>query len=191
MRINKEKIEKATKLLLEGLGYDLTSQTNSDLVETPKRVAKAWAEICNGLEILEDRSWNVKMFDGGGGDIVEVKNIPFVSVCRHHLLIFWGTATVRYQPHDGRIVGLSKLPRMVQDCAAKLQTQEYLTQEIATRLCHAMKAEWVEVELEAEHSCVSFRGAKARGSKTYTHHKYRNQELGQFNIKRVKGRDYE
>lgn len=170
-----KKIENAVLSILEAIGAD---PKNEDLKETPKRVARAYQEMFKGYEIEKNKSYNIKMFEGAGGDLVTIENISFYSVCSHHLLPFFGTMDITYQPHNGKVVGLSKIPRMVEDCSAKLHMQEKLGQEIAEKLCLHIEAEWVEVKITARHLCMEMRGAKNTNSITKTTTRYKNQSLG-------------
>jgi GTP cyclohydrolase I len=163
--INKAKIENAVKEILEALGEDVTRK---GLQETPRRVAEMCPEMFSGYGA--DPKQHVKLFDGSGvaGEIIAVKDIPVHSVCEHHLLPFLGVAHVAYMPRGNRIIGLSKLSRIVEHYARRLQVQERLTNEIANFLHDNLDASGVAVIIEAEHLCITIRGTKASGSKTKT-----------------------
>lgn len=146
--------------LLTALGYE---PAQGDLVETPRRVADAL------IELLTPEPFEMTTFpnDDGYDEPVVVGGIPFVSLCRHHLLPFRGTATVGYLP-DARLVGLSKLARVVAHHARGLQVQEALTVQIARTLEGALAPRGVAVVVEAEHLCMSMRGVRATGAATTT-----------------------
>lgn len=159
-----EKIEKAVYDILEAVGED---PNRAGLAETPKRVAKMYAEMFKGLN--EDPKQHLKFFEEKSTDeMVIVRDIPFSSMCEHHLLPFVGKAHIAYIPSDNKIIGLSKFARIVDNFAKKPQVQERLTHDIADFLDENLKPKGVAVILEAEHMCMSVRGAKASGSKTQT-----------------------
>jgi GTP cyclohydrolase I len=152
--------ERGAAIFLEALGMDLSRE---GLSETPGRMARAWAEF------FAPRSFDLTTFpnDEGYGDLVLARNIPFRSVCEHHLLPFTGTAHVGYVPGE-RILGLSKLARVVELFAARPQVQERLTQQIANWLQEQLEPKGVGVVLTAEHTCMTLRGVRATGSDTVT-----------------------
>ncbi len=159
------KIEEGVHLILEGVGED---PDREGLVKTPARVAKLYAECFSGL--YEDPAeFFETTFDEHHEEMVLVRDIPFYSMCEHHLAPFFGKAHVAYIPAaDGRICGLSKLARLV-DCFAKRpQVQERLTGQIADTLIEQLHPQGVIVVLEAEHLCMSMRGIKKAGAKTTT-----------------------
>jgi GTP cyclohydrolase I len=158
--IDLTKATKAARDLLVSLGADLTAP---GLVDTPNRLASAYAEL------LTPRPFNPTTFpnDEGYDELVLARDIPFASLCEHHVLPFVGIAHVGYIPGD-RILGLSKLARVVEHYARRLQVQERMTIEIATWLEAHLEPKGVGVVLEAEHLCMSLRGVKARGSRTTT-----------------------
>lgn len=153
-------VEEATRLLLRALGQ---SPDAPGTQETPKRVAKAWAEM------LQPEPFTPTTFENEGDydELVLVRDIPFWSFCEHHLLPFHGVAHVAYLPGE-RIVGLSKLARVVEFFARDLQVQERLTQQVAGWLNENLQPRAVGVVLEAEHLCMSLRGVKKPGSRTVT-----------------------
>lgn len=166
MKINTKKINKATKLILEALKEDFD---RDGLKETPDRVAKAWKEMMAGY-YLDPKEILSKTFDDitvGPDSFVEIKDIPVYSFCEHHLLPFFGTARVKYKPNN-KIVGLSKINRLVKAISNKLQTQERITHEIAQHINDCLKPKYIEVELECRHLCVEMRGIKHPNSKTKT-----------------------
>lgn len=159
-----EKIEKAVYDILEAVGED---PERPGLKETPSRVARMYAEMFAGLN--EDPTHHLKFFEEKSNDeMVIVRDIPFASMCEHHLLPFVGKAHIAYIPSDNKIIGLSKFARIVDNFAKKPQVQERLTHDIADFLEEHLKPKGVAVIIEAEHMCMSIRGAKASGSKTQT-----------------------
>ena len=152
--------EVAVRDLLVALGHDPDSEHLSD---TPRRVARAYAEL------LTPRSFDLTTFpnDEAYDELVLARDIPFQSLCEHHLLPFHGVAHVGYIP-AGRILGLSKLARVVELFARGLQVQERLTSQIAGWLQERLEPKGVGVVLEAEHLCMSLRGVRATGSRTVT-----------------------
>ena len=162
--MDKERIENAVREILIAVGED---PDRSGLIETPRRVANMYEEIFAGLH--EDPKQHLKFFDEKSNDeMVIVRDIPFASMCEHHLLPFVGKAHIAYIPSDNRIIGLSKLARIVDNFAKRPQVQERLTHDIADFLEENMKPQGVAVIIEAEHSCMTIRGARASGSKTQT-----------------------
>lgn len=159
-----KKIEKGVKLLLEGIGED---PQRTGIQETPKRVASMFSEILGGVS--EDPAEQLKVIQGEKHDeMVLIKNIPLYSMCEHHLLPFAGVAHVAYIPKEGRIVGLSKIARVVDIFSRRLQVQERLTKQIADLIKEHLKPLGVMVVIEAEHMCMSMRGAKKPKSMTIT-----------------------
>ena len=152
--------ESAVRALLEALGADADDE---HLADTPRRVAGAYAEL------LTPRAFDLTTFpnDEDYDELVVARDIPFHSLCRHHLLPFVGVAHVGYLPGE-RILGLSKLARVVESFARGLQTQERLTKHVATWIEDHLHPKGVGVVLEAEHLCMTLRGAKARGATTTT-----------------------
>ena len=163
--MDKAKIEEGVRLILEGIGED---PNREGLLKTPARVAKMYEEICAGLEENPARHFETT-FDEGHEEMVLVRDIPFYSICEHHLVPFFGMAHVAYIPaKDGRICGLSKLARLVDAYAKRPQVQERLTSQIADTLVAELHPQGALVVLEAEHLCMSMRGIKKPGSKTTT-----------------------
>lgn len=162
--MDKNKIKKAVRDFLVGIGED---PDRPGLQRTPERVAEMCGEILDGLEIKA--ASRIKLFHNPGFDeIVLVKNIPFYSMCEHHLLPFIGKVHIAYIPRDGRITGLSNLVRVVRGLAHRLQLQERLTTEIADVLVRSLKPRGVLVQIEAEHLCMSMRGVKTPGLQVKT-----------------------
>lgn len=158
--IDTDRAESAVAELLQALGRDLDDE---HLADTPRRV------VASLLEMLEPKPFSMTTFpnDEGYRDLVLVRGIPFTSLCRHHLLPFRGVAHVGYLPGE-RIVGLSKLARVVDWFARDLQVQERLTMQIAEHLDAALAPRGVGVVLSAEHLCMSARGIRAQGTATVT-----------------------
>ena len=162
--MDKERIENAVREILLAVGED---PDRPGLLETPKRVANMYEEIFAGL--TEDPKQHIKLFDEVSNDeMVIVKDIPFYSMCEHHLLPFFGMAHIGYIPSDNKIIGLSKFARIVDNFAKRPQVQERLTRDVADFLYDNLSPKGVAVIIEAEHTCMSIRGAKAFGSKTQT-----------------------
>lgn len=162
--MDKERIQNAVREILIAVGDD---PDREGLLETPKRVANMYEEIFAGL--TEDPKQHIKLFNEQSNDeMVIVKDIPFYSMCEHHLLPFFGKAHIGYIPSDNKIIGLSKLARIVDNFAKKPQVQERLTSDIADFLNDNLQPKGVAVIMEAEHMCMTMRGARAAGSKTQT-----------------------
>ena len=162
--MDKEKIKKAVRMLLEGIGEN---PDREGLIDTPKRVANMYEEIFAGM--VNDPADQVSVFFTEEHDeMVLVKDIPIYSMCEHHLLPFFGNAHIAYIPKNGKITGLSKLARVVDMTAKKPQLQERLTSTVANILMDKLDAQGVMVVIEAEHMCMSMRGIKKSGSKTIT-----------------------
>lgn len=155
-----ERAEAAAGDLLTALGVDFTS---AQLAETPARMARAWAEM------LTPRPFDATVFpnDEGYDELVLARDIPFRSICEHHMLPFVGTACVAYLPGE-QILGLSKLARLVEHFACRPQTQERLTRQVALWLEGHLQPTAVGVVVRAEHSCMTLRGVQATGSSTVT-----------------------
>lgn len=163
--MDKEKIKRAVRDILEAIGED---PDREGLIDTPKRIANMYEEIFSGLK--EDPKKHLEVFfqEEKHEELVLVKDIPFYSVCEHHLVPFYGKAHVGYLPRDGKLTGLSKLARVVETVAKKPQLQERLSAEIADALEQALAPHGVIVIVEAEHMCMTMRGVKKPGSKTIT-----------------------
>ena len=163
--MDKERIERAVREILEAVGED---PSREGLLETPGRVARMYEEIFSGLE--SDPLEHLKIFNEGGrhDELVLVKDIPLYSVCEHHLLPFIGRADIAYIPKNGRIIGLSKFARIVDCFARRPQVQERLTGQIADFLYENLDPLGVAVFIQAEHLCMTMRGARAAGSMTQT-----------------------
>ncbi len=159
------KIEQGVRLILEGVGED---PEREGLLKTPERVARMYEECFAGL--YEDPAVHFETtFDEHHEELVIVRDIPFYSMCEHHLAPFFGKAHVAYVPaKTGRICGISKLARLVDAYARRPQVQERLTSQVADTLVEQLNPQGVIVIMEAEHLCMSMRGVKKPGSKTTT-----------------------
>jgi GTP cyclohydrolase I len=161
--VDKKKIEKGIKLVMEALGADLKKK---DLADTPKRVADMYEEILAGQ--FKDAAKDLEVIlEQTHDEIILVKDIPIYSICEHHLLPFVGKAHVAYIPNK-QITGLSKIARVVDILAKKLQVQERLTTDVADIIMKKLKPKGAMVVVEAEHLCMIMRGAKKPGTKTVT-----------------------
>ena len=159
-----DKIKQAVRMFLEAIGED---PARPGIAETPDRVARMCEEIFAGIGV--DAAAEVRTIPMPDHDeIVLVKDIPFYSMCEHHLLPFIGVAHVAYLPGGNRMCGISKLARVVAIHSRRLQVQEKMTTDIADDLVRALKPRGVMVVVEAEHLCMTMRGARVPGSKTVT-----------------------
>ncbi len=162
--INEKKIAKAVREILSAIGEDVN---RPGLKETPRRVAEMYADLFSGLH--QDPAKELTIFhQGDHEEMVMVKDIPFYSICEHHLVPFVGKAHVVYIPTKGRITGLSKLVRVVETFAKRPQVQERLTGQIADCLMAKLKPRGVLVVIEAEHLCMAMRGVKKPGATAVT-----------------------
>lgn len=159
--------EAAVRTLIEWAGDD---PDREGLLETPKRVAKAYRELFAGYE-ADPRDYLARTFEevGGYDELVLLRDIPVVSFCEHHMLPFLGRAHVGYLP-SSRVVGISKLARVVQGFARRLQIQEKLTAEIAEAIQDILKPKGVGVVVVSEHSCMTMRGVNTPGTRLTTSH---------------------
>jgi GTP cyclohydrolase I len=163
--IDHAKIEAGVRLILEGIGEDVARE---GLLDTPGRVARMYEEVCAGIH-EEPEALFATSFGENHHEMVLVKDIPFYSLCEHHMVPFFGMAHVAYLPgKDGRICGLSKLARLVDVYSRRLQVQERLTTQVADTLVAQLEPQGVIVVIEAEHLCMSMRGVKKPGAKTIT-----------------------
>lgn len=162
--MDKKKIEKAIREILEAIGED---PRKKDLRDTPRRVAEMYEEIFYGIKQDPKKELEV-ILDQKHDEIILLKNIPLQSLCEHHLLPFIGKAHVAYIPKQGRVTGLSKLARVVDILSHRPQVQERLTTQIAEIIMSKLKPQGCMVVIEAEHLCMSFRGVKKPGVLTVT-----------------------
>ncbi|WP_419916055.1 GTP cyclohydrolase I FolE [Candidatus Poriferisodalis sp.] len=164
-QVDTDRIEKAVREILLAIGED---PDRDGLQKTPKRVARMYAEVFAGLQ--EDPEHHLKVqFETGHDEMVMVRDIPFYSMCEHHLMPFVGRAHVAYIPGErGMITGLSKLARLVEAYARRPQVQERLTTQVADKLMEVLEPRGTLVVVEAEHQCMSMRGVQKPGSLTIT-----------------------
>lgn len=162
--MDRARIENAVREILLAVGED---PDREGLVETPARVARMYEEIFSGLEA--DPRQHLKIFnEDDNEEMVIVRDIPLYSMCEHHLIPFMGKAHIAYIPAQGKVIGLSKLARIVDCFARRPQLQERLTSQIADFLDRELEPMGVAVVIEAEHLCMTMRGARASGSQTRT-----------------------
>jgi len=162
MSVDLKKIETATKMILEAVQEN---PQREGLLKTPLRVAKSFEYLCSGYFQDPKVVLNDALFDSTNNEMVVVRNIEFYSLCEHHLLPFFGRAHVAYIP-DKKVVGLSKIPRMVNIFARRLQIQEQLTEQIADAIMDVVKPKGVGVVIHARHMCMEMRGVESKHSYT-------------------------
>lgn len=162
--VNRTQIEEAVRLILEAVGED---PNREGVLDTPKRVAKMYEEVFSGLN-QDPKEYFETIFSEDHEELVLVKDIPFYSMCEHHLVPFYGKAHVAYIPKNGRVTGLSKLARAVDAVAKRPQLQERITSTVAEAMMEKLEPHGVMVVVEAEHMCMTMRGVKKPGSKTIT-----------------------
>ncbi len=168
-------VERAVREILTEIGED---PDREGLLRTPERMHKMWRELTCGYHVDPDRLINGAVFDVGYSEMVVIKGIPFYSLCEHHMLPFFGTASVGYLPR-GRVIGLSKIPRIVEMYARRLQVQERMTQQIADFLQSRLNPYGSGVVIEAEHLCLAMRGVEKGGATMVT-----SSVLGTFRTSR-------
>ena len=163
--IDQDKIKKAITSIIEAIGED---PAREGLVDTPSRVAEMYAELFMGVDKDAKGELSV-VYEAGHREMVVVRDIPFYSMCEHHLLPFYGTAHIGYIPDaDGRVVGISKLARVVEIAARRPQIQERMTTEIADAIVDGLNPAGVAVVVQGEHLCMIMRGIKKPGSSIVT-----------------------
>ena len=162
--VNRAQIEEAVRLILEAIGED---PNREGLIDTPKRVAKMYEEVFSGMN-QDPKEYFETVFGEDHEELVLVKDIPFYSMCEHHLVPFFGKAHVAYIPRNGRVTGLSKLARAVEAVSRRPQLQERITSTVADSIIETLEPYGVMVVIEAEHMCMTMRGVKKPGSKTIT-----------------------
>ena len=162
--VDYKKMEQAVTMILEAIGED---PNREGLVDTPKRVAKMYAEIFDGLN-KDPREYFETVFHENHDEVVLVKDIPFHSMCEHHLVPFYGHAHIAYIPQNGVVAGLSKLARAVETTARRPQLQERITSTVAETMMEMLNPAGVYVLIEAEHMCMTMRGIRKPGAKTVT-----------------------
>ncbi len=159
------RIRAAVASMIEAIGED---PKREGLVDTPRRVAEMYAELFMGLNV-DPREELTVGYEEGHREMVIVRDIPFYSMCEHHLLPFYGTVHIGYVPNaNGRVVGLSKLARVVEIITSRPQVQERMTTEIADVIMDGLKPDGVAVVIHAEHMCMIMRGVKKAGSAIIT-----------------------
>jgi len=163
LSIDKKRIERAVREILVAIGED---PEREGLRDTPSRVAKMYEEILSGYSDSPEN--HLVLFTEKYDEMIIVKDIPFYSLCEHHMLPFFGKAHVAYIPSDRQVTGLSKLARIVDVYAKRLQLQERMTEQIAQAVMEDLGAKGVMVVIEAQHLCMIMRGVKKPGSYTVT-----------------------
>ena len=163
-KVNRTQIEEAVRLILEAVGED---PNREGLLDTPKRVAKMYEEVFSGLN-QDPKEYFETIFSEDHEELVLVKDIPFYSVCEHHLVPFFGKAHIAYYPRNGKVAGLSKLARAVEAVSKRPQLQERITTVVADSIFEKLDPHGVMVVIEAEHMCMTMRGVKKPGAKTVT-----------------------
>ena len=153
-------IEEITNKLLKNIGED---PEREGLLKTPHRVAKSWKFLVQGYEQNLDNIVNNAIFEEDYDEMVTIKDVDFYSLCEHHLIPFFGKAHIAYIP-DGKVLGLSKVPRIVEMYGRRLQLQERMTQQISEAIGSAINPKGVAVVLEGEHMCMQMRGVQKRNS---------------------------
>jgi GTP cyclohydrolase I len=179
--VNKHVIEQSTRNLLSAIGEDAQ---RDGLLKTPDRVARMWEEVTAGYRTDPEKLINGALFDVNYDEMVLVKDIEFYSLCEHHLLPFFGRAHVAYIP-NGKVIGLSKIPRIVEMFARRLQVQERMTEEIAHFLQEALDASGVAVIVEGSHMCAMMRGVKKPETNMTT-----SAYLGEFKTDRALRKEF-
>jgi GTP cyclohydrolase I len=154
----------AGELILKSVGEN---PQREGLLNTPQRFSKAIHEVCSGYLMTPADAVGEGIFPGEGTGLISIKDIDFFSLCEHHMLPFWGRASVAYYPSD-KIIGLSKIPRLVDVFAKRLQVQERLTDQICSGLMELIGARAVLVKVSGSHMCMMMRGVKKNGSETIT-----------------------
>ena len=157
---NNKKIAKLIEKLLQELGED---PTREGLLKTPTRVAKSWLYFSRGYNLDLDDVVNNAIFHETSKDMVVVRDVEFFSLCEHHLLPFFGKAHVGYIP-NGKVIGLSKIPRIIDMYARRLQVQERLTHQVADAIQDVLKPNGVAVVMEGRHMCMQMRGVEKQNS---------------------------
>jgi GTP cyclohydrolase I len=163
--------EEALETLSSNLGENLSllgeDTAREGLLETPKRAAKAWQFLTSGYHANIDKIVGRAIFNEAASNIVIVRDVELFSMCEHHMLPFWGKAHVAYIP-NGKIIGLSKIPRIIDAYARRFQVQERLTNQVAETLMDVLEPQGVAVIIEAYHFCMMMRGVEKQGSYTIT-----------------------
>lgn len=169
--MDNDKIENLTKQLIESIGED---PSREGLLKTPSRVSKAWSFFSGGYNQDLDKIINNAVFNEDATDMVVVRDVEFFSLCEHHLIPFFGRAHVAYLP-NGKVIGLSKIPRIIDMFSRRLQVQERLTRQIAETVKEILDPIGVAVIMEGQHMCMQMRGVEKQNSLTTT-----SSMLGKF-----------
>ena len=169
--MDNDKIENLTKQLIESIGED---PSREGLLKTPSRVSKAWSFFSGGYNQDLDKIINNAVFNEDATDMVVVRDVEFFSLCEHHLIPFFGRAHVAYLP-NGKVIGLSKIPRIIDMFSRRLQVQERLTRQIAKTVKEILDPIGVAVIMEGQHMCMQMRGVEKQNSLTTT-----SSMLGKF-----------
>ena len=169
--MDNDKIENLTKQLIEEIGED---PSREGLLKTPSRVSKAWSFFSGGYNQDLDKIINNAVFNEDATDMVVVRDVEFFSLCEHHLIPFFGRAHVAYLP-NGKVIGLSKIPRIIDMFSRRLQVQERLTRQIAETVKEILDPIGVAVIMEGQHMCMQMRGVEKQNSLTTT-----SSMLGKF-----------
>lgn len=156
--------EQAAKQILSMAGEDLNRE---GLQKTPERFAKAFDHLFKGYDLSPKEAVGEGIFKGEGSGLVSVENVEFYSLCEHHILPFWGTATVAYFPKD-KILGLSKIPRLLESFARRAQVQERITEQLSQAIVDLIEPRAVLVQVKAQHLCMMMRGVEKQSSFTMT-----------------------
>lgn len=164
MDVDHDQIQEAVRMILKAIGED---PEREGLLDTPARVARMYEEVFAGLHIDPKEYFSV-IFSEEHEELVLVKDIPFFSMCEHHLVPFFGQAHVAYIPRNGKVTGLSKLARAVEAVSQKPQLQERITTTVADSIMETLDPYGVVVVVEAEHMCMTMRGVKKPGAQTVT-----------------------
>lgn len=164
MTVDHEKLQQAVRMILEAVGED---PDREGLRDTPARVSRMYEEVFAGLR-EDPEAYFSTIFSEDHEELVLVKDIPFFSMCEHHLVPFFGKAHVGYIPKSGRVTGLSKLARAVEAVCRRPQLQERITYTVADSIMKTLRPHGVVVVVEAEHMCMTMRGVKKPGAKTIT-----------------------
>ncbi|MGI6360827.1 MAG: GTP cyclohydrolase I FolE [Bacillota bacterium] len=163
--MDKAKIQAAVKMIFEAIDEN---PHREGLKETPRRIAEMYEDILGGINIDPKEHLQIQFIEDKHQEMVIIKDIDMYSMCEHHMMPFFGKVHIAYIPKDGVITGLSKLARVVEDYARRLQLQERLTTQIAEAIMEVLKPQGVLVVIEAEHMCMTMRGIKKPGSFTVT-----------------------
>jgi GTP cyclohydrolase I len=165
--VNQDKIKLAATSIIEAIGIG-EDPSRESLKDTPRRIAEMYAELFSGLD-ADPKAELAVSFEVGHHEMVILRDIPFYSMCEHHLLPFYGVAHVGYVPNaNGKVVGISKLARVVEIFARRPQIQERMTQQIADTIYEALQPDGVAVVIQAEHLCMIMRGIKKPGTNVIT-----------------------